>query len=105
MRSFLTPSNGRWSKSISVSYRHYTGDNRYGYLGFSLGTGISPDDRSQLNNVMANFNTYKAGVDFSKNLNPNTSMGISVNWQNEEYLPSTFGNQFGANISFQRRFK
>jgi hypothetical protein len=80
-------------------------DNRFEYLGFSVGTGVSPDDKAQVNNLTNQLQTFKVGAEYSRNVRQKTTLSVSINWINEEYLASTFGNQFGANFSIQHRFR
>jgi hypothetical protein len=70
-----------------------------------VGTGVSPDDKAQVNNLTNQLQTFKVGAEYSRNVRQKTTLSLSINWINEEYLAKTFGNQFGANFSIQHRFK
>ncbi len=105
LRSYLNPGDGRWSKSFNLSWKIFFTEDRYDYLAFNAGTGISPDDRSQINNVINQLKTVRAGIDYSRNLNKKTSIGLGLSWLNEEYATDKFGNQIGASFSIQKRFR
>lgn len=104
LRSYLTPGNNGLSSSFSLSTKCYLSDQRYDFIGFSLGRGVSPDDQSQVSNLVNRLNTLKAGLDYSKNIRPKTTLAVSASWIYEEYQLDTFGNQFGLSFSFQKRF-
>ena len=104
-RTYLTPSNSNISQSYSFTTRYYFGG-ADDYLFLSLGTGISPDNVS--NNVQLN-NTYKLksnGISggYNKTIKKLNIISITTAWTHQEYLPSTFGNQFDFGIVYQRRF-
>lgn len=104
-RTYLTPGNNNISQSYSFTTRYYFGGAE-DYLSFSLGTGISPDDRSnniQLGNVYKlKSNGISAGYNKTiKNLN---TISITGSWTHQEYLQNTFGNQFNFGVSYQQRF-
>jgi YaiO family outer membrane protein len=105
LRSYLTPNSIGVSNSFTLSNRFYLSDNRFDYIGFSVGTGVSPDDKAQVNNLINQLQTFKVGAEYSKNVRQKTTLYLSLNWINEEYLTNTFGNQFGANFSIQYRFR
>lgn len=105
LRSYLNPGDGRWSKSFNLSWKIFFTEDRYDYLAFNAGTGISPDDRSQINNVINQLKTVRAGIDYSRNISKKTSIGLGLSWLNEEYATDKIGNQIGASFSFQKRFR
>ncbi len=105
LRTYLTPNSNGVSNSFTLSNRFYLSDNRFEYLGFSVGTGVSPDDKAQVNNLTNQLQTFKVGAEYSRNVRQKTTLSVSINLINEEYLASTFGNQFGANFSIQHRFR
>jgi YaiO family outer membrane protein len=105
LRTYLTPNSNGLSNSFTLSNRFYLSDNRFDYVGFSVGTGVSPDDKAQVNNLTNQLQTFKVGAEYSRNVRQKTTLSLSINWINEEYLANTFGNQFGANFSIQHRFK
>ena len=105
LRAYITPDNNRISQSYSLSGRYYTGGAN-DYISASIGSGISPDDRSQAIQLNSNYKLQarraSAGYHFShKKLN---IFSFSCSYANIEYLPKTKDNQLTASIGYQRRF-
>lgn len=104
-RTYLTPDTKTISHSYSLTTRYYykgTDD----FLALSLGTGISPDDRS--NNVQLT-NLYKLksnriSIDYRNSLNKFNTILLTFGWTQQEYLPKVTGNQYLASISYLRKF-
>lgn len=107
-RTYLTPSNQKISQSYALTARYYFGG-ADDYLSASVGTGISPDDRSkdvQLNNENYNYKlkAQKASLAYRKTIGRLNVIGLSVSYVYEEYRPVTYGNQIDAGITYQRKF-
>ncbi|MBK5271068.1 MAG: YaiO family outer membrane beta-barrel protein, partial [Bacteroidia bacterium] len=104
-RTYLTPGNNNISQSYSLTTRYYFGGAE-DYLSLGLGTGISPDDRSnniQLGNVYKlKSNGISAG--YNKTIKQLNTISITGSWTHQEYLQNTFGNQFNFGVSYQQRF-
>jgi YaiO family outer membrane protein len=104
-RTYLTPGNNNISRSFSLTTRYYFGG-AYDYLSIGLSTGISPDD--QVNNIQLGSKTklksngISAG--FYKNIRKVNIISITAGWSNQEYLASTFGNQYNFGLAYQKRF-
>lgn len=107
LRTYLTPSNNSVSQSFSLNVRYYTGG-QDDYLSFGIGTGISPDNRS--NNVQFDArNPYKlksnnASFGYYKSIKRTTLISLSFSYENQEYLPQTRGNQFAIGLGLSKRF-
>ncbi len=108
-RTYIIPST--YTNTLSVAYigtaRYYFSGNADDYIGGTLGYGISPDDRSvasQLGTLNNQLPTYKFGAFFKKKVSHMNVLAIDATWYNQEYLPSTIGNQFQIGISWQFRF-
>jgi len=104
-RTYLTPGKNNISQSYSFTTRYYFGG-ADDYLSLGLGTGISPDDRS--NNIQLG-NAYKLksngiSAGFSKTIKQLNTISITSSWTHQEYLQNTFGNQFNFGVSYQQRF-
>lgn len=104
-RTYLTPGNNNISQSYSFTTRYYFGG-ADDYLSLGLGTGISPDDRSnniQLGNVYKlKSNGISAG--YNKIIKKLSTISVTGSWTHQEYLQNTFGNQFNFGLSYQQRF-
>ncbi len=104
-RTYITPDVSAISHSYAVTTRYYYKGSD-DYLSLGLGTGISPDDRS--NNVQLT-NPYKLKsnritADYRNTFKRFNIVLVSVAWLQQEYLPKVTGNQYLVSLSYQRRF-
>ena len=106
LRSFLTPSEGELSKSFNLSGKVFLSDDRNDFFNVTLGTGISPDDRTRrlTDNITQNLKSYKAAADYSKNLSKTFTLALGAGWFYEEYSADEDGNQYQINLGLQKRF-
>jgi YaiO family outer membrane protein len=104
-RTYLTPDNKRISQSYTLSARWYR-SGADDYISVSIGTGISPDDRSQAILLNSNYKlqTQKASLGYHFSYKKLNIFYIGGSWANVEYLPKTKDNQLTASIGYQRRF-
>src|SRR5262249_37556743 len=104
-RTYLTPDNERISQSYIFTTRLYgaVADN---YASISLGTGISPDDRSLVSQLNSSYKlrTLKTSVSYHASYKRMNIFSIGLSYANVEYLPKTTDDQIVASISYQRRF-
>lgn len=104
-RTYLTPGNNNISRSFSLTTRYYYGG-AYDYISLGLSTGISPDDR--VNNIqLDNKNKLKSNgisAGFYKTIRKFNIISVTAGWTNQEYIASTFGNQYNFGLSYQKRF-
>jgi YaiO family outer membrane protein len=105
LRTFITPSNQNISHSYTGTVRYYTkGANDY--IGFQLGTGISPEENRnnllELNNYK--MKTFKVGLDYNFAIKKRNLFSIAAMYFNQEYLPMTRGNQFDISLGYVRNF-
>lgn len=103
-RAYLTPSDNNVSQSYNISARYYYSG--ADYLGLTLGTGISPDDRSQINQFNTNYKlkSYRAALNFKKSFGGKHIFDMNFSLNNQEYQPSKKDNQLQAGIGYQFRF-
>lgn len=104
-RTYLTPGGGSLSQSYNASARYYYGG-ADDFIGLTLGTGISPDDRT-LNQQLAATNrlrTYKTVVDFRHSFHLLNIITFSASWINQELQKNIHGDQLQVGIGYQRRF-
>ncbi len=104
-RTYLTPGNSNLSQSYTFTTRYYYGGSD-DYIALGLGTGISPDDRS--NNVQLNDNynliSDKVFAVYNHAIKRLHVIFATVTLINQEYLPKTRGNQVDFGIGYQKRF-
>jgi YaiO family outer membrane protein len=105
LRAYVTPDDDRISQSYSLTTRYYTGGSN-DYISISIGSGISPDDRSQTAQLNSNYKlqTKKASAAYHFSIKKMNLFYIGVNYANIEYQPKTKDNQVTASIGYQRRF-
>jgi YaiO family outer membrane protein len=104
-RAYITPSNNTVSQSYNVSARYYFGAVS-DYIGVTLGSGISPDERSQLNqfNTIANLRSYRAALNVQKTVARRNVFSFNLGYTNQEYQPAKKDNQLQAGVGYQLRF-
>jgi YaiO family outer membrane protein len=104
-RTYITPDNSRISQSYSLSARWYRGG-ADDYFSASIGTGISPDDRSQAIQLNSTYKlqTQKASIGYRFSYKRLNIFYFGGNYASVEYLPKTKDNQLTASIGYQRRF-
>jgi YaiO family outer membrane protein len=104
-RTYVTPGSGGSSQSYSVLARYYLkGANDY--LGITVGSGISPDDRA-ISNQYSNKNrltSSQASFTFNHSVAKMNIISIKAGWLHQEYKTETTGNQLDLSIGLQRRF-
>lgn len=106
IRAYVTPDHSDISHSYTASMRYYY-SNIDDYIGFTAGTGISPDERSlvnQLNDKTYNLKTYKAGINLRHSIKKINIINLGILWNNQEYQVGEKGNQIQGSIGYQRRF-
>jgi YaiO family outer membrane protein len=105
LRTYLTPGSSTISHSYTGTVRYYTGGANE-YLGFQVGTGISPDDsrNNLLDQSAYKMKTFKIGADYNFTLGKRNLLFIQGIYFNQEYLPRTRGNQFDLTLGYSRTF-
>ncbi|MNK22825.1 Beta-barrel assembly-enhancing protease [compost metagenome] len=102
-KSYISPDVDLFSHSYTLSARYYFSD-RYNFIGVQIGTGISADDRLRNIEGVGNLHTYKAGINYSRDLFKNFTVAASGLWFYEQYRTEEWGNQIGLGISLIKRF-
>lgn len=104
-RTYLTPGQDNISHSYTGTVRYYTkGANDY--IGFQIGTGISPEDHRNNLLVMENYKlkTFKVGADYNFSIGRSNLFSVSATYFNQEYLPNQKGNQYDLSIGYSKTF-
>ncbi|MEO6548056.1 MAG: YaiO family outer membrane beta-barrel protein [Ferruginibacter sp.] len=104
-RTYLTPSNSRISQSYTLTTRYY-GKSADNYISFSIGRGISPDDRSAVSQLNSDYKLQakKISAGYRFTVSRFNIFSISGAYENVEYRPKTKGNQVNVSVGYQRRF-
>lgn len=105
VRTYLTPSDNNISQSYAGTVRYYTKGSD-DYLGFIVGTGISPDQNREnlLFDNMYKLKTFKTGLDYNFSVKSKNIFNISGTYYNVEYKPKTRDNQLDFTVGYRRRF-
>ncbi|MGC4039150.1 MAG: YaiO family outer membrane beta-barrel protein [Chitinophagaceae bacterium] len=105
IRAYVTPDDDRISQSYSFSTRYYF-SGADDYLSFSIGSGLSPDDKSQSLQLNSNYKlqTQKVSVGYRRSYKKLNIFYIGAAYANVEYQPKTRDNQVNISIGYQRRF-
>jgi len=104
-RAYLVPGNSTISQSLTLTARYYTGG-ADDYIYAATGTGISPDDRSNSQQLASPYKlrSHKAEAGWRHSISKLNILFANVQWLRQEYLPKTSGNQVDIGIGYQRRF-
>jgi len=104
-RAYLVPGGSSISQSLTLTGRWYFGG-ADDYLHLSLGTGISPDDRGNNQQLASTYSlkSQKTEAGWRQSIARLNILYVNVQWLDQEYLPKTHGNQVDVTIGYQRRF-
>ncbi|MDP3683352.1 MAG: YaiO family outer membrane beta-barrel protein, partial [Ignavibacteria bacterium] len=100
-RTFIIPKGNIASYSYTLITRYYLTD-ADNYLALSLGTGISPDERS-LNNPNLLI-SKKAGVDYNFRISKRQTLSLTAGYIYEEYFANSFRNKINVGLGTQFSF-
>ncbi|MHA6697547.1 YaiO family outer membrane beta-barrel protein [Chryseobacterium sp. A301] len=105
LRTYLTPSTERISQSYTGTVRYYL-KSTHDYIGFQIGTGISPDDTRTilLGDSVYRLKTFKLGLDYNFTLSEKDRFSVSTMYFNQEYRPGVKGNQVDVSLGYSRLF-
>jgi YaiO family outer membrane protein len=104
-RTYLVPGGSALSQSFTLTGRWYYGG-ADDYLSLAMGTGISPDDRSNNQQLASAYSlrSHKIEAGCRHSIRRLNVLYANVQWLDQEYLPKTHGNQVDVTIGYQRRF-
>ena len=104
-RTYLTPGENNISHSYTGTVRYYTKGSD-DYLGFILGTGISPEENREnlFEGTPYKMKTFKTGLDYNFTIKSKNIFSITGTYYNVEYKPEIKDNQFDLSIGYRRRF-
>lgn len=104
LRTYLSPDQESISHSYTATVRYYL-KGADDYLGFQIGTGISPEENRN-NLLLEDFKlkTYKIGANYNFSIQKRNLFQISATYFNQEYRPAEKGNQYDFSIGYSRVF-
>ncbi|MEI5983487.1 YaiO family outer membrane beta-barrel protein [Sphingobacterium sp. PU5-4] len=105
IRTYLTPDEDNISQSYAGTVRYYT-RGADDYLGFIVGTGISPEENRE--NLFTDnpykLKSFKAGMDYNFTVRSKNLFSITGTYYKVEYRPQTKDDQFDISLGYRRRF-
>ncbi len=104
LKTFITPTKGSVTQALSFNTRYYFGA-ADDYLTFTLGTGLSPDNRA--NNILYSSNKLKSknvALGFRKSIQSSNIIFLNGSLENQEYLPDSRRNQLEISLGYMKRF-
>ena len=86
--------------SFSTQFRHYY-NTRFDYFSFNVGYGTSPDERETLTQFQERIalTSYRFGAGYNKLFAKKYVMGLSSSFNNQEYSPNKFQNEYNFSIN------
>lgn len=103
LRTYVTPGGTGTSQSYNASARYYFGG-ADDFLGLTIGTGVSPDDRAISQLIKTNLKTYKAALDFKHTIGSFNVITFNASIINQELQTGVKGNQVQVGLGYVRRF-
>ncbi|WP_345168834.1 YaiO family outer membrane beta-barrel protein [Nibribacter koreensis] len=102
---YFSPTGQEISRSYFFTARYYYGEGAE-FLSLTLGSGFSPDDRNKDLSLLpsSTLRSNKIRLDAQKKLTPLLLVTIRMGLDHQEYLPSTFRNNFTFGLGLDRRF-
>ncbi|MFD0931130.1 YaiO family outer membrane beta-barrel protein [Psychroflexus salinarum] len=103
LRSFLmTEDENKYYPAFTLITRYYI-DTRFDYLALNLSYGTNPDERSVLGQFQRRVSTesYRINLGYFRMINQKYLVGIQAGFNNQEYLPNRFQNEYELFVSFQ----
>jgi YaiO family outer membrane protein len=104
-RIYISPNTGGATQSYNAIARYYF-KGADDYLGLSLGSGISPDDKTvSVNYSNKNrFSSRQATLIFNHSIAKRNIVALKAGWLNQEFESGVSGNQVNVSCGYQRRF-
>ena len=104
-RSSFLISEPKLYPTFSSSFRHYY-DTKYDYFSFTAGYGTSPDERETLTQFQDRIalTSYRFGAGYSKLFAKKYVIGVNTGFNNQEYFPERFQNEYNISIDLTYLF-
>ena len=98
----MTEDENKYYPAFTLITRYYI-DTRFDYLALNLSYGTNPDERSVLGQFQRRVSTesYRINLGYFRMINQKYLVGIQAGFNNQEYLPNRFQNEYELFVSFQ----
>jgi YaiO family outer membrane protein len=105
LKSYLQWDNDKMYPAFTATARYYF-DTKYDYITLLTGYGTSPDERVTLGQFQQRvaLDSYRIGAGYYKLLWSNYCVGLQGMFNNQEYMPDNFQNEFDLFLSIQYKF-
>ncbi|MEN5234411.1 YaiO family outer membrane beta-barrel protein [Sphingobacterium faecium] len=105
LKTYLTPSHQNISQSYAGTVRYYTkGANDY--VGFMIGTGLSPEENRNNLLQISNYKlkTFKVGGEYNFSISRTHLFSLSSTYYNQEFRQGEKGNQIDITLGYIKTF-
>jgi len=104
-RSSFLISEPKLYPSFTSTFRHYY-NTKYDYFSFTAGYGTSPDERQTLTQFQDRIalTSYRFGAGYSKLFAKKYIIGLNTSFNNQEYFPEKFQNEYNISIDLTYLF-
>jgi len=105
-RTYLTPGSSSISQSYSLSARYYYSGNADNLIALTVGSGISPDDRTTTTQLNTKYKlmSKKVSASWKFAIKRFNTFSLNTGWINQEYKKDSKGNQLEFGVGYTRRF-
>lgn len=105
LRTSFLISEPKLYPTFSSTFRHYY-DTKHDYFSINLGYGTSPDERETLTQFQDRIalTSYRIGAGYSKLFAKKYIIGINTSFNNQEYFPEKFQNEYNISLDLTYLF-
>ncbi len=105
LRTSFLISEPKLYPSFSSTFRHYY-NTKYDYFSLNIGYGTSPDERETLTQFQDRIalTSYRFGAGYSKLFAKKYIIGLQTSFNNQEYFPEKFQNEYNISIDLTYLF-
>ena len=105
LRTSFLISEPKLYPSFTSTFRHYY-NTKYDYFSINLGYGTSPDERETLTQFQDRIalTSYRFGAGYSKLFAKKYVIGVNTGFNNQEYFPEKFQNEYNISIDLTYLF-
>ncbi|MBW8359118.1 MAG: YaiO family outer membrane beta-barrel protein [Weeksellaceae bacterium] len=105
LRTYISPDSRNISHSYTGTVRYYF-NGAQDYIAFQAGTGLSPEENRNnlLDSETYKLKTFKLGAEYNFSVKKTNLFSIGAMYFNQEYRPSTKGNQFDLSLGYTKKF-
>lgn len=101
----MTEHNDNYYPAFALTTRYYLAT-RFDYISLILGYGNSPDERSTLGQFQSRVSTesYRVNLGYFRMLDQRYLVGTQGGYNNQEFLPNRYQNEYEVFLTLQVKF-